>query len=246
MRSLLPCLILLPLCLTPTLRASAQPARPAQPSPCQGLADATFASECQKLAGSHRLLPQVVAVCGRLSPAPVALKCLQVVADRQYSADAIDWCSRRPSGEDVVQCFTLTGGNNRPLEPMASSPPAAPPARSSAPAPSPSPQTAATEISRRPLPTAAGPRGPQAPGPEVMQPAGHRPPPSTLDRVGNDIRSVVEPPGNDWLERVGRDVRGGAQTVGGALKPRPQNDPAYGPGSPPPAASQPPATSPPR
>ena len=246
MRSLLPCLILLPLCLTPTLRASAQPARPAQPSPCQGLADATFASECQKLAGSHRLLPQVVAVCGRLSPAPVALKCLQVVADRQYSADAIDWCSRRPSGEDVVQCFTLTGGNNRLLEPVASPLPAAPPPQASAPAASPSTQTAATEISRRPLPTAAGPRGPHAPGPEVMQPAGHRPPPSTLDRVGNDIRSVVEPPGNDWLERVGRDVRGGAQTVGGALKPRPENDPAYGPGSPPPAASQPPATSPPR
>lgn len=233
MPSLLPRLVLLPLLAGALPSAMAQVARPAQPSPCQTLSDPAVAAECQKLAGRHSLMPQVVAVCGRLGTASLTSRCLHAAQGRLYSPDAIDWCSQRPTAEDVVQCFTLTGGSNRPEAAVASSPPpAAPPKAAPKAAPAPAPlekAPVATEMTRKPLPTGPSPRGPS---PEVMQPTSHRPPPSTLDRVGNDVRSVVEGPGSDWLERVGRDVRGGAQTVGGALKPRPQNDPAYGPGAP--------------
>lgn len=247
MRSLLPCLASLPLLAAAAQPAAAQVARPPQPAPCQVLTDPAVATECRQLTNGHSLMPQVVSVCGRLSPATTVLKCLHAAKDRLYALDAIDWCSRRATAEDVVQCFTLTGGPNRAPEPVVAVPsPAGPSSPATPPAAPVSPGAGAktgvvTEISRQPLPTAPGPRGPS---PEVMQPASHRPPPSTLDRVGNDVRSVVEGPGSDWLERVGRDVRGGANTVGNSLRPRPSNDPAYGPGTP--APTGPPATSPPR
>lgn len=212
-------------------------------------------------------MPQVVALCGKLPSAPLSVQCMQVAADRQYSPEALDWCSRRATPEDVVQCFTLTGGSNRVPDP-AYSPvsgsiggPASAPASGSAsgsagsppyndtptypvattPPPAsatPAPAGQATDVTRQPLPTTPG----RAAKPEVMGAPGRRPPAGSLERVGKDVRGAVESPGGDWLERVGRDVRGGAETLGEALRPRPTNDPAYGPGP----SSSPPSPSPTR
>jgi hypothetical protein len=211
----------------PPAPAAARPAPAATASPCQGLADPKVAAECRGLVSGHTLMPQVAAICGRLSPAPVAVGCLQAAADRQYSADALDWCSRRATPDDVVQCFTLTGGPNRVAEAPPNDPPGAPPSPGPPRAvPPPSAPGPATDIRRQPLSPTRTPRGAQ---PEASRPPGSRAPSSSLDRVGRDVRGAVESPGGDWLERVGRDVRSGAETLGEALRPRPTNDPAYGP-----------------
>lgn len=214
----------------PAQRPAPQPgARPAPigAPPCQGVKDPAVAAECRGLLSAHTLLPQVVAVCGALSPAAAAVRCLHASADRQYAADAIDWCSRRATAEDVVQCFTLTGGENRSPEPTYNDTPTYP-VRQTPPkaVPAPAAPGGATDVTRQPLAPSTSPRSPK---PEVVRPPSSPPPPSKLDRVGRDVRSAVESPGSDWLERVGRDVRSGAETVGDALRPRPTNDPAYGP-----------------
>ena len=233
----------------PTARPAQSP-RTAAAQSCQGLRDLAVAAECRSLLAEHLVMPQVVAICGKLPSAPLSVQCMQVAADRQYSSEALDWCSRRTTPEDVVQCFALTGGPNRgtdavyspvstgtspvyndtPTYPVAATPPPAPGA--------PAPAGQATEVSRQPLPTSVG----RAAKPEVTQAPARRPPPGSLERVGKDVRGAVESPGGDWLERVGRDVRGGAESLGEALRPRPTNDPAYGPGP----SSSPPSASPTR
>ncbi|MBL9005798.1 MAG: hypothetical protein JNJ46_16190 [Myxococcales bacterium] len=233
--------------------ASAQQPAPPQPvavrpapavvAPCQGVKDPAVAAECRGLLSGHTLMPQVVAICGKLSPAAAAVTCLQAAVDRQYSADALDWCSRRGTADDTAQCFSLTGGpsraadapyNDTPTYPVRQAQPPAGQAPGSSGVPGP-----ATDITRQPLSPSSNPRSPK---PEVVRPPGTRAPAGGIERVGRDVRGAVESPGGDWLERVGRDVRGGAETVGGTLRPRPTNDPAYGPGP----TQSPPGSAPPQ
>ena len=157
--------------------ASAQP---------QGLGDTSVASSVKKARQrpSPCRLRWSRSAAGS-SPAPVALKCLHVQRRCGCHHD----------------CFAPRRAGTISLEQIAG--PFPPRRRRRARSPGQPQPESGGQGPRRPLPTAAGPRGPQAPV-GVMQPAGHRPRPASLDRVGNDIRSVVEPPGNDWRARRAR------------------------------------------
>ena len=230
------------------------PLPPAASAPCSGLPAGT-AADCQHMLSGHTVPPSVVAVCNSLITPAAALRCLTAAADKSYPEGAVDWCRTRNSVDDVVSCFALTGqpiaAAAAPLytpppppapAPAATTAAAWPPAPAPAPAGTPAPAAAPTTApaaaappaaagNGRPATTAAAPRGT---APELR-----RAPPSTLDRVGHDIRNAVESPGEGWLERVGRDVRGGAQTLGENFRPTAAQNPAPAPTPPAAPAPQP-------
>ena len=99
--------------------AQAAPDEAAQLAQCQVLRDPTAVSSCAQQLRANNIDPVATAACLKLQPHGTALRCLQAAPNKQYTADQVEWCSKRPTHNDVAECIGMTG---QPMQPAGAAP----------------------------------------------------------------------------------------------------------------------------